>query len=78
MDARGKSKYVYRRYLTPLEKLREVLAGLPEEQRELKPGVSLEDLEQMAQAHSDTAAAQRMQQAKRKLFLGFRPHRRTA
>ena len=78
LDARGKATYVYRRYLTPLEKLREALANLPQPQRELKPGVRLEALEQLAQAHSDTESARRMQQAKRKLFLGFRQDRRTA
>ena len=78
LDARGKAKYVYRRYLTPLEKLRQTLASLPESQRELKPGWRLETLEQMARAHSDTEAARRMQQAKRKLFLGFRQDRRSA
>ena len=78
MDARRKAKYVYRRYLTPCEKLREVLASLPEPQRELKPGLRIEALEQMAQAHSDTESARRMQQAKRKLFLGFRQARRSA
>jgi transposase InsO family protein len=78
LDSRGKAKFVYRRYLTPLEKLREVLDCLPESQRELKPGLSIETLEQTAQAHSDTESAQRMQKAKHKLFLGFQPHRRTA
>ena len=78
MDSRGKAKYLYRRYLTPLEKLREVLAHLPQAQRQLKPGLRMQALEQMAQAHSDTESARRMQQAKRKLFLGFRQDRRTA
>ena len=77
-DARGKSKFVYKRYLTPLEKLTEVLAGLPDTPPLLKPGRSILDLQRMADARSDTDAAQGMQAAKHKLFLGFRQDRKIA
>jgi transposase InsO family protein len=78
VDPRGKEKYVYRRYATPWEVFRELLRAGPEPPRYLKPALRLPDLEQIAQAHSDTEAARRMQEAKRKLFLGFRPQRRSA
>jgi len=52
--------------------------ALPEQQSYLKPGVSIEALDRIAQACSDTEAARRMQEAKRKLFLGFRQERKSA
>lgn len=76
--AGGKQKYVYRRYATPWEVLRELSAALPEDQSYLKPGHSIPSLDQIAAAHSDTESARRMQEAKRKLFLGFRQERRSA
>lgn len=79
VDARGKQKYVYRRYATPWEVLRELECALPEGQpRYLKPTVSIPALDRTAKAHSDTEAAQRMQVAKRKLFLSFRQKRQSA
>jgi hypothetical protein len=78
VDSRGKQKFVYRRYATPWEVLRELLRALPEGQSYLKPALSIPALDQLAQAHSDTAAARGMQQAKRRLFLGFRQERRSA
>jgi transposase InsO family protein len=77
-DPGGKQKYVYRRYATPWEVLRELSEALPEGQSYLRPTLSISALDQMAQALSDTAAARRMQEAKRKLFLNFRPQRRGA
>ena len=66
-NAKGKQQRVYRRYETPWE----VFQQLPEAARYLKPGQSLQALDQIARAESDTAAARQMQQAKRKLFAGF-------
>jgi hypothetical protein len=66
-DAKGKVKRVYRRYATPWEILRQ----LPEVAKYLKEDVTIQDLERRAGAQSDTAAAVEMQEAKRKLFVGF-------
>ena len=78
MDARGKEKFVYQRYATPWEVLRELARAAPEGQSYLKPELSIQGLDQIANAHSDTESAQLMQEAKRKLFLSFRPHRKSA
>ena len=68
-DAKGKLKRVYRRYATPWE----VFQQLPEAANYLRPGQSMAALALLASRHSDTEAASRMQQAKRKLFTGFHP-----
>ena len=78
VDQRGKEKLVYKRYATPWETLRTLEQALPPGQSYLKPGVSLHALDQIANAHSDTESARNMQDAKRKLFLGFRQERKTA
>ncbi len=79
IDPRGKEKFVYKRYATPWEVLRELERGLPEGQRSyLEPALSIPALDRIANAHSDTAAAQLMQAAKQKLFLGFQQERKTA
>ena len=78
VDQRGKEKFVYQRYATPWETLRTLEQALAPGQSYLKPAVSISELDRIAQAHSDTEAARRMQEAKRKLFLGFRPERKTA
>ncbi len=72
IDPRGKEKFVYRRYATPWEVLRELSPGAPDQPSYLKPSLSIPALDQMAQAHSDTESASDMQAAKRKLFLAFR------
>ncbi len=66
-DKTGKQRRVYRRYATPCELLQKV----PQFTEYLKPGVSRTKLQQHADLLSDTEAARRMQQAKRKLFAGF-------
>jgi len=73
VNARGKSRRVYRWYATPWEILRQLpgLAG------HLKEGVTTGELEQEAGARTDTQAAEEMQKAKEKLFAGFH-QRRTA
>ena len=58
--------------------MRELERALPEGQSYLKPDRSVPALDLMANTHSDTAAAQGMQAAKRKLFLGFRQERKSA
>lgn len=73
-NAKGKQKRVYRRYATPWE----VLQQLPDAVRHLKPGQSLPALARMAAAESDTEAARRMQEAKRRLFASFQPEKRRA
>src|SRR5665213_2833991 len=78
VDKRGKEKFAYKRYATPWETLRTLEQALPPGQSYLKPAVSIPELDRIAQAHSDTEAARRMQEAKRKLFLGFRQERKTA
>lgn len=77
-DPRGKQKYVYQRYATPWEVLRELSLALPKDQSFLKTGHSIQSLDQIAQAQSDTESARHMQDAKGKLFLGFRQERRSA
>ena len=70
-NGKGKQRRVYRWYATPWEILRQLpgLAG------RLKPGTLQADLEQLAKKESDTAAARRMQEAKRKLFAEIRQKR---
>ena len=74
----GKEKYIYRRYATPWEVLRELTSALPDGESYLKLGVSIKAMDQFAQTHSDTECARRMQEAKRVLFLSFEPKRKTA
>ena len=74
----GKEKYIYRQYATPWEVLRELILALPEDHTYLKPGLSVLALDRFAQAQSDTEYARYMQQAKKILFLGFQPKRKTA
>ena len=73
VDAKGKSKRVYRWYATPWEILRQLpgLAG------HLKAGMTIEELERTARSQTDTEAAKEMQRAREKLFSGF-SQRRTA
>jgi transposase InsO family protein len=77
-DGRGKEKYVYRRYATPWETLRQLNGAAPKGQSYLKPEIRIEQLEQMAKRHSDTESAQLMQAAKCSLFLGFQTERKRA
>lgn len=63
-DDKGKQRRVYPRYQTPWETFRK----LPKAGRYLKSGETLRALAKKARQESDTAAAQRMQKAKRILF----------
>jgi transposase InsO family protein len=67
IDEKGRQQRIYRRYQTPLE----TLLALPKPQQYLRSGLTLAVLRRIAATHSDTEAAQRMQQAKRKLFERF-------
>jgi transposase InsO family protein len=60
----GKRRRVYRRWATPFELFRE----LPDCAGFLRPGVSLAELDSVAQGHSDTEAALALQRAKRELM----------
>ena len=71
-DPKGKEKFVYRRYATPWETLRQLECAQPAGTTMLKPGLHLAELDGIAGALSDTASARRMQDQKQKLFLGFR------
>jgi transposase InsO family protein len=76
-DAGGKEKFVYRRYLTPWETLRELVSG-PDAKATLKPEHSIQSLDRLAQEQSDTEAARSMQEAKRKLFQTLYQERKSA
>ena len=69
IDEKGRQRCFYRRYQTPLE----TLLALSQPQRYLRDGLTVTVLQRIAAAVSDTEAAQRMQQAKRKLFEQLRP-----
>src|SRR3954453_1441514 len=65
VDAKGKQTRRYRRYQTPLE----TLLALTNPQQYMRRGVTVKALREKARRQSGTQAAQRMQQAKRDLFL---------
>jgi hypothetical protein len=68
VDEKGRQQRHYRRYQTPLE----TLLALPQPAHYLRPGLTVAGLQRIAAAVSDTEAARRMQQAKRKLFEQLR------
>lgn len=67
-DQKGRRHCFYRRYQTPLE----TLLALPNPTLYLRPGLTSAVLQRIAEARSDTEAAQRMQQAKHRLFARLR------
>ena len=69
IDEKGRQQRIYRRYQAPLE----TLLALPQPQQYLRPGLTLAVLQRIAGTRSDTEAAQRTQQVKRKLFDHLRP-----
>ncbi len=73
-DAKGKQKRTYPQYLTPWEAFQK----LPKARRFLKAGQTMKALAAKAGLESDTDAARRMQEAKRILFAGFTPKKKTA
>jgi transposase InsO family protein len=64
----GKIKKRYRWYATPWQILRQ----LPDLARQLRPDVTVQDLDRLAGSKTDTQAAREMQEAKRNLFAEFR------
>lgn len=66
-DKKGKVKKMYRWYATPWEILRQ----LPDLAGQLKPDITVAELDGMAKAKTDIQAAVEMQEAKRKLFAQF-------
>ena len=68
IDHKGRKRIRYKRYLTPLE----TLLALHNPAQHLRPGLTPNALLRVAQVHSDTQAAMRMQQAKAKLFEQLR------
>jgi hypothetical protein len=66
-DGKGKTRRTYKWYATPWEILRQ----LPGVAGYLNEDLTVEQLERLAGAQSDTGAASKMQQAKAKLFDGF-------
>lgn len=68
IDEKGRKRVRYRRYQTPLE----TLLALHKPAQYLRQGLSINALKRIAAALSDTDAAQRMQQAKNKLFEKLR------
>jgi len=67
-QANGKRRRLYERWATPFE----LLCELPRCEGFLRPGVTLAELDRLAQTQSDTEAALQMQRAKRQLFASFR------
>ena len=65
-DEKGKTRKKYRLkdMMTPYEKLK----SLPNAAAFLKPGITFEQLEKTATAHSDNESAQRVNDARKKLF----------
>jgi transposase InsO family protein len=69
IDEKGRKRVRYKRYQTPLE----TLSLLEKPAQYLRNGLSMNALNRVAAALSDTDAARRMQQAKNKLFEKLRP-----
>jgi len=70
-NSKGKRRRIYRWYATPWEILRQ----LPDMARHLRSDMTRAELERQASPDSDTEVARRMQEAKEKLFAGFRQKR---
>ena len=72
VDPRGKVKrtYPYQEVMTPYEKLK----SLPEAQSHLQPGVTLENLDDIANQMSDNEFAERMVKARSNLFQHISRH----
>jgi transposase InsO family protein len=67
-EANGKRRRVYQRWATPFELFQDV----PRCENLLRPGVTLEQLKDVAGSQTDTEAALAMQRAKRKLLSSIR------
>ena len=65
-DKKGKERrrYPYKNMMTPFEKLK----SLPDTQSFLKPGITLESLDDIAHAITDNEAVRRLNQARKRIF----------
>ncbi len=63
-EANGKRRRIYQRWATPFELLRDMADAASF----LRPGLTIQQLDDVAQRQSDTEAAREMQRAKRALF----------
>ena len=70
VDDKGKKKKIYNLYQTPYDHLK----SLPNAQKYLKKGVTLEQLDKIAYSHSDNEFAKMMREEERKLFQKIRNH----
>src|SRR3989344_3782158 len=70
VDDKGKKKKIYNLYQTPYDHLK----SLPNAQRYLKKGVTLEQLDKIAYSHSDNEFAKMMREEERKLFQKILNH----
>jgi hypothetical protein len=68
VDARGKIKKKYETYDTPFDRLKQI----PEIETYLKPGITLASLTELSLRESDNLCAEKMQNAREKLFAAFR------
>ena len=68
---KGRRRRVYRWYATPWEVLRQ----LPGVAGYLKPGLTIDAVNAVARAQTDTESARNMQEARRKLFASFQQRR---
>lgn len=68
-DAKGRQRkrYPYKLMMTPYEKLK----SLPNAEQYLKPGISFQGLDALAAAISDNDCAQRLNEARARLFKSF-------
>jgi transposase InsO family protein len=71
IDAKGRKRVHYKRFQTPLE----TLMAMEKPNQYLRHGLSVNALQRIQMARSDTEAAQRMQHAKNKLFEQLRSAR---
>jgi transposase InsO family protein len=76
LDAKGRQRrvYHYRDMMTPFEKLE----SLADVEAYLKPGITLAGLRAIANACSDSQAADQLNLARRRLFATIARHRKTA
>ena len=72
-DSKGKQRCKYPSYLTPWE----VFSRLPDASQYLRTGLTMAELNRIAESESDTESARRMQEAKRKLFASFQLAKRS-
>jgi transposase InsO family protein len=75
-DSKGKTRKRYRlqNMMTPYEKLK----SLPHAKRFLKPGITFRQLDLLAAATSDNQAAQRLNEARTRLFQSIQPRPKRA